>query len=230
MMFKDELNLLAIEDSEVGRQVAALLPNQIQVHDTQLLEKDLEKFHGVSLLLQKHDGCINLYDVQMLFERLIFDFGGAFEQYLSPNADIIDCPKFEAAIVKCIKGMEPLTDDEKVQLKCFEVETLELTQNEVEELNSVSYGIKALLEGRKWQRIDSNTTYIVFKLIPITSNVVKRYFSNTSIIMTTLWNYLHPSKLENILFLKIDSSLMSMMTIQKAINAKIILIINYLIM
>ena len=41
----------------------------------------------------------------MLFERLLFDFGGAFEQYLSPIADIVPCPQLEAAIVKCIKGV-----------------------------------------------------------------------------------------------------------------------------
>ena len=155
----------------------------------------------------------------MLFERLIFDFGRAFEQYLSPNADIVACSQFETAIVKCIKGVEPLTDDEKVQLKCFEVETLDLTQNEVGELRSASYGIKALLEGRKWQRIDSNTTYMDLKLIPITSNVVERFFSNAKLNMTTLWNSLLPSTLEDIMFLKINASLMTMMTVQKAINA-----------
>jgi hypothetical protein len=41
----------------------------------------------------------------MLFERLLFDFGGAFEQYLSPNADIVACPQLEIAIVKCMKGV-----------------------------------------------------------------------------------------------------------------------------
>ena len=46
-----------------------------------------------------------LYDVWMLFERLLFDFGGAFEQYLSPNADILACSQLEAAIVKCMKGV-----------------------------------------------------------------------------------------------------------------------------
>ena len=45
------------------------------------------------------------YDVRMLFERLLFDFSGAFEQYLSPNADIVPCPQLEAAIVKCMKGV-----------------------------------------------------------------------------------------------------------------------------
>ena len=128
---------------------------------------------------------IYLYDVRMLFERLIFDFVGAFEQYLSPNAHIVACPQFEAAIVKCIKGVEPLTDDEKEKLKCFEIEILDLTQNEVEELSSASYGIKALLEGCKQQRIASNTTYMDLKLIPITSNVVGRFFSNVKLNMTT---------------------------------------------
>ena len=83
-----------------------------------------------------------------------------------------------------------MTDDEKVQLKCFEVETLDLTQNEVGELRSASYGIKALMEGRKRQRIDSNTTYMDLKLIPITSNVVERFFSNAKLNMTTLRNSL----------------------------------------
>ena len=48
---------------------------------------------------------VYLFDVQMLFERLLFDFGGAFEQYLSPNADIVPYPQLEAAIVKCMKGV-----------------------------------------------------------------------------------------------------------------------------
>ena len=57
----------------------------------------------------------------MLFERLLFDFGGAFEQYLSPNAGIDHCPQLEAAIVKCILGVEPLANDEKEQLICLKL-------------------------------------------------------------------------------------------------------------
>jgi hypothetical protein len=53
---------------------------------------------------------------------------------LSPCADTVACPQVEAAFVMCIKGVEPLTNDEKEKLKCFEVETLDLTQNEVEGL------------------------------------------------------------------------------------------------
>jgi hypothetical protein len=41
----------------------------------------------------------------MLFERLLFDLGGAFEQYLSPNADIVACPQLEVAILMCMKGV-----------------------------------------------------------------------------------------------------------------------------
>ena len=48
---------------------------------------------------------IYLYDVLILFDRLLFYVGGAFEQYLSPNADIVACPQLETAIVKCIKGV-----------------------------------------------------------------------------------------------------------------------------
>ena len=57
----------------------------------------------------------------MLFERLIFDFGGAFEQYLSPNADIVPCTQLEAAIVKSMKRVQPLTNDKKEQLICLKL-------------------------------------------------------------------------------------------------------------
>jgi hypothetical protein len=33
----------------------------------------------------------------MFLERLLFDFGGGFEQYLSPIANIVSCPQVEAA-------------------------------------------------------------------------------------------------------------------------------------
>ena len=39
----------------------------------------------------------------MLFERLLFDIGGAFEQYLSPIANIVSCPQIEADIVRYSK-------------------------------------------------------------------------------------------------------------------------------
>ena len=58
-----------------------------------------------------------------------------------------------------------------------------------------------------------------FKLIPIPSNVVERFFRNVKLNMTTLQNALLPSKLDNIMFLKINASLMSMMTVEKVINA-----------
>jgi hypothetical protein len=75
------------------------------------------------------------------------------------------------------------------------------------------------LEGHKQQRIAPSTTYMDFKLIPIPINVVERYFRNVKLNMTTLQNALLPSTLENITFLLINASLMSMMTVQKAINA-----------
>jgi hypothetical protein len=71
--------------------------------------------------------------------------------------------------------MDPLANGEKEQLQCFEVETLDLTQNEVEGLNYVSCGITALLKGCKQQRIASNTTYMDLKLIPITNNIVESF-------------------------------------------------------
>jgi hypothetical protein len=144
----------------------------------------LEKYHGVNLFLQKNDGCINLYNVQMLFNKLIGDFGEAFKHYLSPNADIVACPQFKAAIVNCISRAGPLTNADKELLKCSEVETLDLKQNKVEELNSVWDGINALLKGCKWQRTASSMTYIDLKLIPNTNKNVERFFCQGKFNMT----------------------------------------------
>lgn len=113
--FKDSLHLLATEDSKVGFQVAAVLSTQLQIPNIQHFEKSSEKFHGISLCLQKYDGCINFYYFQMLFNKVIEDFCEVFEHFLSPNADIIACPQFEAVIVKCIRCIIPILQDYNVK-------------------------------------------------------------------------------------------------------------------
>ena len=67
IQFKDALNNIALEDSDIGRSVAELMPCPIDVSRIIKLNSDLHKFQSVSLQLQKADGLINLFDVWVLF-------------------------------------------------------------------------------------------------------------------------------------------------------------------
>ena len=78
IQFKDALNNIAMEDSDIGRSVSELMPCPIDVSRIIKLNSDLHKFQSVSLQLQKADGLINLFDVRVLFDRCIEDFGKAF--------------------------------------------------------------------------------------------------------------------------------------------------------
>lgn len=219
IQFKDVLELLAQEESEVGRCVAALLPSPIQVLNIIRLQKDLAKFNAVSLLLQKRDGSINLSDVRALFDKLIRDFGADFKQYLAKDAEIVCSPQFEDAIVKAIEGLEPLTDAEQGLLLGFKLASVVDLSQDVEEVDGNivgNYGVEALVRSRK--RLRLSTEYLDFKLVPITSNIVERFFSQVKLNMTPLRNSLLPSTLETIMFLKLNSPLMNVMTVQKAMN------------
>ena len=98
LQFKDDLSKLAFEDSQIGQEVASLLPCAADTLKIIVLEKQLLKFQSISLLLQKHDGQVTLADVRGLFDCLISDFGEDFKHYLASNADIVNNEHFENGI------------------------------------------------------------------------------------------------------------------------------------
>ena len=74
----------------------------------------------------------------------------------------------------------------------------------------------ALMQGRKRQK--SSASYIDFTLLPVTSNIVERFFSQVKLNLTTMRNSLLPSTLETVMFLKANAAFMSKLTVQKALN------------
>ena len=222
IQFKDALNNIAMEDSDIGRSVAELMPCPIDVSRIIRINSDLHKFQSVSLKLQKADGLINLFDVRVLFDRCIEDFGKHFEVHLSMDSDIISNPHFENAIVKAIElGYPSLTSSEKLSLIKLEKdnednEVLSNEDKDEENYNPLAYGSIALQAGRK--RIRTSITLIDLKKIPITSNIVERFFSQVKLNMTVLRNSMLPSTLETLMFLKINSNLLSKFTVQKALS------------
>ena len=156
IQFKDALSNIAMEDSDIGCSVAGLIPCPIDVSCIIKLNSDLHKFQSVSLQLQKADGLINLFDVRVLFDRCIEDFGKHFEVHLSVDSDITSNPHFENAIVKAIElGYPSLTSSEKLSLITLEKDNEDnevlSNEDEDEENNSpLAYGSIALQAGRKW--------------------------------------------------------------------------------
>ena len=222
IQFKDAQNNIAMEDSDIACSVAELMPCPIDVSRIIKLNSDLHKFQSVSLQLQKADGLINLFDVRVLFDRCIEDFGKHFEVHLSMDSDIISNPHFENEIFKAIElGYPSLTSSEKLRLIKLEKdnednEVLSNEDKDEENYNPLAYGSIALQAGRK--RIRTSITLIDLKKIPITSNIVERFFSQVKLNMTVLRNSMLPSTLETLMFLKINSNLLSKFTVQKALT------------
>ena len=63
--------------------------------------------------------------------------------------------------------------------------------------------IAALKNHRKRER-ENQLYYIYTKLLPVTSNVVKQFFSQVKLTYTYFQNCLQPSTLEIIMFLKLN--------------------------
>jgi hypothetical protein len=211
---------LGQEDSDIGRSVADLLPSITDVANVLLpMRKALIKFNSVSLVLQKKDGCVSMLDVRVLFDRLIVDFGDDFKEYLAADANIVNDKHFNSAVVKSLSGKE-LTEFDITQLKPFEldpnvVNVASAAAND-DNVDDDDYGVSILSEGRKRQRI--SVMYLDLKKIPITSNVVERFFSLVKLNLTYLRNSMLPRTLENIMFLKLNAPLVMKMTVQKGMN------------
>ena len=212
-LFKEALEKLANEDTNIGREVASLLPTHAENGRIRLLAKELTKFHSISLLLQKKDGTISLADVRDLFDGLIQDFGHEFRHYLAPDSEIVNNPDFENGIVKVLKG-SAISTMEKIALCDLETHSTVAGDDEEQNDSDMDYGIQLLQSSRKKRRI--SVGYSVSR-IPVTSNVVERFFSQVKLNVTNMRNSLLPSTLEAIMFIKMNAALITAATVQKAL-------------
>ena len=187
--FKEALKELAAEEgSNITTEIADLLPSKSEALKISVLTKDLKKFHPISLLLQKCDGVVNQVDVHSLFDKLISDFGNDFKLYISPEAEIVNNKFFESGIVKVLRDELNLSEEENQALKALELPFIDLLpeqkNDEGDDNEEGNYGLDILNDGRK--RCRMSTKYIDLRKIPITSNVVERFFSQVKLNMTNM--------------------------------------------
>ena len=82
--------------------------------------------------------------------------------------------------------------------------------------NHDDYALNLLSSSRKKRRITKK--YIDVSLLPVSSNVVERFFSQVKLNLTNLRNNLLPSTLEILMFLKMNRHLWGPLQVQKAMN------------
>jgi hypothetical protein len=78
------------------------------------------------------------------------------------------------------------------------------------------YGVLIMKQSSKRRKHEKK--YVDVSKIPISSNIVERFFSQVKLNLTCMRNRLLPSTLENIMFLKTNSKLWGKVTVQKAIR------------
>ena len=193
--------------------------------DINEIDVALTQFQSVSLLLQKADGEINLDDVRVFFDKLIDDYGDHMTHHLAADADIVCSPVFESAVIKLLND-QPLTATEARAARCLEQQAGEeaasvaeqegVAENHEVAENHDDYALKLLSSSRKKRRITKK--YIDVSLLPVSSNVVERFFSQVKLNLTNLRNNLLPSTVEILMFLKMNRHLWGPLQVQKAMN------------
>lgn len=218
--FRDAIDDFLNDADEAGilqTAVAELMPTAGELLLMKELDLALHEFQTVSLELQKSDGEVSLLDVRVLFDSLIASYGADFTHYLAPDAQIVNNPAFENAIVQFLRDEDGLSMEDRAQLKCFELTEADIEEENAEDEEGAGTGALVVMKRhRKRKRVGRK--YVQIELLPITSNIVERFFSQVKLNLTYLRNSLLPSTLETIMFLKMNKSFMSKMTVQTAMN------------
>jgi hypothetical protein len=135
---------------------------------------------------------------------------------LSPDAAIVNNKSFENAIVKHL-GSEALSVEDVAALRRLEAGA---QGNAVNRPAGVvvpnNYAAQIIQQHR--DRVQEEQPYVDMTRIPITSNVVERFFSHVKLNMTYTRNCLHPETLEVLMFLKLNASYMTVNAVQQGMN------------
>ena len=201
----------------------------------------MQKLESVTKKLQ--DPKLTMSDVRVLFDFIIENFPG-MSHYLSADAEIIQDPILERAIVKIQDGQQ-LTAEEIARAQCFELPATAVTTAEANaQEESESFAEMALkrrritsnvsasvsrgcASGRGRKRCQRDITDILVQpqyqslhFIPPTSNICERFFSLAKLVYSDLRKDMKCTTLEMILFLCLTHHLWDMEMVQKLVRDK----------
>ncbi|ETI43357.1 hypothetical protein F443_11669 [Phytophthora nicotianae P1569] len=174
--------------------MADLLPSRA---DHRKLEDLLSKLRVHRIDFQEITGDeLTLLDARALFDGL-FELRPSMTTYLSPDAEIVHSPVFEAAVVKVLAA-EVLS-------------TAELTSSTAKEGFA-----DQILKRRNF--VANPSTYMLLSAIPPTSNRVERLFSIARAVVRDERHRLLPMTLEMILFLKVNGGFWDVATVDACLE------------
>ena len=204
------------------------IPTAVENQSLQALIANLKIFESVSKMLQSGGGNrVDLHEARSLFDKLVADFGEVYPlTHIRRDADIINNPHFENAIIKILDDREAaLTIEEKEASAIF----LKNPDND-EENNDVDdgdddalgYAAQILRNTQQRKRARAGTSdYRSVRHVSSTTNIVERLFGKAKHIMTALRRKMDPSSLNMLLFLKANRKLWPNASIvQKILNAR----------
>ncbi|KAG6958822.1 hypothetical protein JG687_00009145 [Phytophthora cactorum] len=177
------------------------------------LLEELKAFESFSKKLQNTDG-LSLLDVRDIFDALIAEHPGV-EDYLGTEAGIVQQPEFENACVTVLVGTaDSLTECQRSLLLPFAAPA---TTPPLVEDKTLGFADRAL-EKRKLQ-CEMPCEYPEIAVIPPTTNICERFFSQSKYVLGNDHQGLLPINLEIILFLKVNLHLWNVKTEADVVNA-----------
>jgi hypothetical protein len=183
---------------------------------TDLLEI-LYKCELTNKFLQTHDAHeVTLLSVRIAFDRLI-DEVPALAAKIGPDADIVQSPAFEKAIIKLQKG-EPLSPALKTHVTVFKDAVV--IPGEAKEELTFAQEIALAVENSKRNAARAGSGYRSTLHVSPTSNIVERLFSRSSIIMRPHRRCMDPSTCEMLIMLRCNKDMWSQKTLQDIIDTK----------
>jgi hypothetical protein len=194
----------------------ALFPTHSELEILKRAHASLKKFNAVTIMLQKEG--MSFLEVRELFQEVLEDFPD-FKHYLADDANIVEDPLFEKAIVRISKGL-PLSDEQKQAaarlLKCeaggdnFQPVTDnnqssdDVTDEDGEPEESYIQNLERRLKRQKTMQSETELAYCNLMMIPGTSVNCERHFSLAKHILTDTRKRTTPALFEALLTLKVN--------------------------
>lgn len=187
------------------------------------LKDDLGYFHSVSIALQSRD--TNLYDVRLLFDRLLKRFVNIPElHHIRDDDKIVHYKHFSKGLVKLQAGKsQDPTEHEKIAMMPFLLRNGEGNDEEDDESSSeddedANGWAQRTLSKDKKQKTEKISEYISTKWIPCGTCEVERFFSTCKNIYSTLRQNMLPETMEILLYLRVNRKYWDIQVVQQVIN------------
>ena len=180
------------------------------------LSKKLDDFNTVTVALK--DDAVTIADARVLFDAVATTYP-MMKDRLSPQARIIDNPRFESGILKVQNKREgDLNGLEKTALRDFQKCANDLEKSDRVDTSSQNFAMRALKRMKISEETTSASNYLDLRFILATSNICERLFSVAGYTLSDRRKSLLPVNFEIQLFLNVNARFWSIADIYELIK------------